>query len=135
MLTAPKSSDAGNWPSLSGPKAAPLFASNEWLPLSVSRISRTVSGESNRKAINEQSDDDSIDSNVEDIEATCAPPVYLNDFGSVIANALDATQIKNSRKPHQSTPANVLSSTGGNKKKKNKKMVLFSTGGHTFDGK
>lgn len=135
MLTTPKSADAVSWPSLGGPKATPIFASNEWHPLSMSHASRTVSGDSVRATTNEQSDDDSIESNVEDIEAMCAPPVYSNDFGSVIANALDATQIKNSRKPQQSTPTIVHSSAVGNKKKKNKKMVLFSTGGRAFDGK
>lgn len=142
MLTSPKSTNAVNWPSLGGQrKDGAIFLANDFQPLGASHRPRTVSGEwaVGRKPINEQSEDDnSVDIHVDDIEALCAPPEYSRSFGSAIAEALNsAAQVKNPRKPQQSTQAAAAhtGAGGGNKKKKAQKMVLFSTGGHTFDGK
>lgn len=117
-----------------------MFSAQDFQPLSApSRRPRTVSGASStgQQMAHEPSDDDSIDTNVEDIEALCAPPEYSKSFGSAIAEALNnAAKVKNPRKSKQSAQTIVQATAGGNKKKKAQKMVLFSTGGsHTFDGK
>lgn len=131
MLTSPKN-DALFWPSLARKKDVPLFATDEFQPLpSSNRFQAVSNAQPHAHAVNEHSDDDSVDMNGDFVDA-CAPPEFKESFGSAIAEALNnAAQLKNPRKQQISSGG---ARNGGKKKKNNNKTVLFSTGGRTFDG-
>lgn len=133
MLTSSKTTDIGIWPSLKSRKDAPLFANDDFFPLKSTNRFQAVSTGKTQNTLTEHSDDDSVYFNIENIESTCAPPEFTQSFGIAIAEALNsAAQLKNPRK-QQTSSSNGRAA--GSKKKRNNKMILFSTGGYTFDGK
>lgn len=134
MLTSPKANDTEMWPSLSRRKEIPSFSNDGFLPLKSSNRFHAVSTGSSRLNVNnEHSDDESIDLNIDEKEPKCAPPEFNESFGSAISEALNnAALLKNPRKQEI---VSLNQRASGSKKKKANKMILFSTGGHTFDGK
>lgn len=76
----------------------------------------------------EHSEDESVDFGHDFSEEACAPPEFKSSFGSAIAEALNkSAHVKPTKNRSQVT-------NGRGKKKKNNGMVLFSTGGRTYDG-
>lgn len=131
MLTSPQSgSNVENWPTLGRTRDFSFSTNDE------STIRRITNSSNPCTNPNDPADDESVDGQIDDIEATCAPPEYTASFGSAIAVALsNANHVKSSRKPIP-VPNNGRNPNGGGakKKKNNNKTVLFSTGGRTFDG-
>lgn len=113
MLTAqPK---AEFWPTLATPaKAAPIFAEF--------RSSAAAAAPRQTRRISESDEDYELDADAR------VPPDFNASFGNAIAEAMH-------NKAVQAALAASLSKPGaGGKKKKNKKTILFSTGGRTFNG-
>lgn len=132
MLTSPQSgSNVENWPTLGRTRDFSFSTGDE------STIRRQTNASQPRTNPNDHIDDESVDDQIDDIEANCAPPEYTASFGSAIAAALSgANHVKSSRKPIPvpNNGRNANGGGGGKKKKNNNKTVLFSTGGRTFDG-
>lgn len=128
MLTSPQSgSTVESWPTLGRTRDNSFSACFE-----PSNRSSAAGPSNSRTTNNDHTDDDeTTELSIDDIEAICAPPEYTASFGSAIAEALNGAT-KNLRK--QATPPVSCRPSGGKKKKNNNKMVLFSTGGRTFDG-
>lgn len=127
MLTSSQAGmQAELWPTLAQPKenSAP-FSTADFLPLRPTRPQALVQ---NANTAHENSEDESVDYANDFNEEACAPPEFKSSFGSAIAEALNKTaHVKPTKNRNQVT-------NGRGKKKKNNGMVLFSTGGRTYDG-
>lgn len=123
MLTSPRQAEL--WPTLGRPKESPAFATADFQPLQSNRNQIVTTKSIAIGNANDHSDNESVDF----AEEACAPPEFKNSFGSAIAEALNNSA---HMKPAQN--GNQSINLRGKKKKNNGKMVLFSTGGRTFDG-
>lgn len=114
------------WPTLAQPKEIPAsFSTSDFLPLRPSRPPAVVQHAS---IAHENSEDESADFGNDFSEGACAPPEFRSSFGSAISEALNrSAHVKPTQHRGQVT-------NGRGKKKKNNGMVLFSTGGRTYDG-
>lgn len=120
MLTAANQTKAEFWPTLAAPttKAAPTFVEYRSSPPVVVRPTHRIS----------ECDDYLPDDNDYDADDARAPPDFRSSFGNAVAEAMHNKEV-------QAALAASLSKAGTNgKKKKNKKTILFSTGGRTFNG-
>lgn len=126
LASSDKGMQAELWPTLAQPKEIPAtFSTSDFLPLRPSRPAAVVQHSS---TVHENSEDESADCNNDFSEEACAPPEFRSSFGSAIAEALNrSAHVKPTK--HQGQVTN-----GRGKKKKNNGMVLFSTGGRTYDG-
>lgn len=115
------------WPTLAQPKEIPTAISTaDFLPLRPCRPP-AMAQHANLHA-HEHSEDESIDYGQDFNAEACAPPEFKSSFGSAIAEALNkSAHVKPTENRNQVT-------NGRGKKKKNNGMVLFSTGGRTYDG-
>lgn len=127
MLTSPQSGTQGElWPTLAQPKEIlATFSANDFLPLRPTRPSIIAQ---HTIVPHEHSEDESVDYGNDCCEEACAPPEFKSSFGAAIAEALNkSAHVKPTKNRSQVT-------NGRGKKKKNNGMVLFSTGGRTYDG-
>lgn len=111
MLTTPQKADF--WPTL-GPSKLPNF-------IDVA-AAKTLTRPVNQPSESEYDDVDEIDS-----ELAARAPEFKSSFGTAIAEAMFNKSLDTA------IGASIGSSSVG-KKKKNKKTILFSTGGRSFNG-
>lgn len=130
MLTSSQTGmQAELWPTLAQPKEIPAtFSAADFLPLRPTRPPAIAHQLQHTSSAHEHSEDESVDYGNDFSEEACAPPEFKSSFGSAIAEALNkSAHVKPTKNRSQVTNAR-------GKKKKNSGMVLFSTGGRTYDG-
>lgn len=111
------------WPTL-GPTKAPILIESTTKLIQVTGGNRSGTIISSGRQLRQSENEEVADVDDEDLLAKA--PEFKSSFGSAIAEALQNKSMLEGYAQH--------SGGNGGRKKKNKKMILFSTGGRPFNG-